>query len=276
MKSEVKDVSPEMAEAMLRTNMNNRPLVRTRINELVRIIKTGQWKLTHQGVAVSPDGELVDGQHRLAAIARSGETVPLLVSTVDDSIFDVIDTGRARGPRDALAMANHKHYVRLPPAIRLVAHYRGPNADALMGGTTRLTNTEFLAIAAAEPAYERHAPHAERIAASVGRRGYVTPFLASLVIIEQDAPELTDTRTEFFSKLEHPTLLTEASPVFALRRWLTVTVPAANYRSKQAQAVLFGTIRAWNAYVEGRPMERIPGHRERGRAPVVATRPPTS
>lgn len=94
----------------------------SRVAVLVQAIQHGQWRLTHQGIALSAAGALQDGQHRLTAILRSGIPVQLQVSILEEDVFDVIDTGRARGPRDVLAIAGHAHAQRLPAAIRLVQH----------------------------------------------------------------------------------------------------------------------------------------------------------
>lgn len=273
-RTEMVNLTPEAAEKLLRQNYSNRNLLERRVRELVRVIQDGQWKLTHQGIAVGPDGRLLDGQHRCSAIARAGKAVPIMVTHLpSEDVFDVIDTGRGRTARDVLAVAGVPNAQVLPAAMRLVTHYRGPNADASIGGGTKLTNTDVVKMAEREPLFAERAAQAQRLALAVGRRGYVTPLLAALVLIETGAPEVPDTRAEFFGKLEDPVMLTEGSPVLALRRWLTVTVPTAKMGAKQGQYVLYGVLRAWNAYVEGRPMGRIAGHRERDNAPTVSAGP---
>ena len=64
----------------------------------------GHWDLTHQGIAFNTKGELIDGQHRLAAIVKAGVTVKLLVNfDVEDSSH--MDGGLKRSVRDALWMS---------------------------------------------------------------------------------------------------------------------------------------------------------------------------
>lgn len=265
-------MTPEDAAQMLRRNTHNRPLNQRRVDDLVHAIKTGQWKLTHQGIALSRDGVLQDGQHRLMAISRAGIPVEIQVSEVDSEIFDVIDTGRARGPRDALALAGFEWYSSLPAPIRLVEHYRSPFRDGLMGGSyNRLTNSDFIAVVEKNPLFVDFAPAANRISNSLGRIGLRSPILAAMVVIAQDAPHLADSMTEFFNKLADPVMLPEGSPVLALHRWLLATLPKV-VRGR-AQIGMYGIIRAWNAYAEKRSITTVQVRLERDHAPVVSGGP---
>lgn len=269
MKTEVREVGPEEAERMLRKNTRNRPVIQRRVDDLVGSINNGDWKLTHQGIAVLPDGQILDGQHRLMAIARADKPVTIMVTELDEDVFDVIDTGRARTPRDVLALAGIPWAQRVPAAIRLVEHYRSPGSSQFMGGSqARLSNHMYLVRAQEQPAFVEWAPVAERAAVSMGRRGLVTGLLAAMVVLEEDAPKLVSSRTEFFNKIIDPVMLTETSPILALRRWLTVTVSEAP--RGRAQIAMYGTIRAWNAYVEQRPLGRIAVRLDRDGAPRVS------
>src|SRR5438046_2404287 len=56
------------AEQWLAANTANRPLSRSTVRGFADAMRSGEWLVTHQGVAFDTDGVLVDGQHRLAAI----------------------------------------------------------------------------------------------------------------------------------------------------------------------------------------------------------------
>lgn len=50
--------------------------------------KNKRYQLTHQGIAIGVDGTLLDGQHRLLAIAKAGISVPIVIATnCDPSIL---------------------------------------------------------------------------------------------------------------------------------------------------------------------------------------------
>lgn len=275
MKTTIEEITPARATELLRNNSSNRPINRRRVEMLTQAIQDDQWKVTHQGIAVLPDGRLLDGQHRLLAVQASDRPVTMMFTVLDEDVFDVIDTGRPRNPRDVLALAGITWSQRLPAAIRLVEHYRSPLADTLMGGASaRLTNHDYLRIAQTQPAYSQFAPAGERIAVALGRRGLVTGLLASMVVIAEDAPSHTSTQTEFWSKLQDPVLLKQGSPILALRRWLTVTWP--DLTRARGQMAMYGTIRAWNAYAEQRSLGRVQVRLERDGAPVVSSGPGTA
>ena len=75
-KFEVMDITPDMAKKILaHRNKNNRPLRYTHLEKLSNAIEKDEWKVTHQGLAFDKDGNLIDGQHRLAAVLQTRKTV---------------------------------------------------------------------------------------------------------------------------------------------------------------------------------------------------------
>jgi hypothetical protein len=105
MKIELLHITPEMAEQMLEKNTHNRKLKRPTVLRYAREMKLGRWQMTHQGVAISDDGTVIDGQHRLAAIVESGRTVPMmLTSGLGMNVQLLVDDHSKRTPHDALSV----------------------------------------------------------------------------------------------------------------------------------------------------------------------------
>jgi hypothetical protein len=103
----VTDVTPEIADAWLsRCNTHNRKLVDGHVERLVREMKAGRWRLTHQGIAFSAGRVLLDGQHRLWAVFLSGVTVPMRVffNEPADSLV-AIDAVQARSNDQIITLA---------------------------------------------------------------------------------------------------------------------------------------------------------------------------
>ena len=109
MESEVRIISPEDAEELLRKqSVHNRRVRQNVVNELVFLMETGSFKLTHQGIAIDWNGMLVDGQHRLRAIIKYGKPVQMLVSTaVDPELYKVIDRGARRTLSELTGRSQH-------------------------------------------------------------------------------------------------------------------------------------------------------------------------
>ena len=94
-------ITPEKAREYLKKNTKNRTIRSRHVDELMRDMKSGKFKLTHQGIAFDDDGVLIDGQHRLTAIALSGIPVQMMVTRgMNEDTRLVIDTHSARNLRD--------------------------------------------------------------------------------------------------------------------------------------------------------------------------------
>jgi hypothetical protein len=97
------NVTPSLARNWLVYNQINRPVKPQVVDEYIRQIESGQWKRTHQGIAFTHNGTLIDGQHRLLAIIRTGRTLPMVVFTNEPAEnYEFIDCGRTRSNLDML------------------------------------------------------------------------------------------------------------------------------------------------------------------------------
>ena len=73
-------ISPEMARRWLEVgNTRNRNMNMAYCERLARDMREGRWVLTHEGIAFSPNGRLLDGQHRLQAIILADLPVAMFV-----------------------------------------------------------------------------------------------------------------------------------------------------------------------------------------------------
>ncbi len=99
------NVTPEQARQWLEINNFNRPRNSEAVAKYVRQIREGRWRLTHQGLAFTKNGMLLDGQHRLWAIIECGITLPMRVCINEPAEnYEVIDCGRNRSNLDVVRM----------------------------------------------------------------------------------------------------------------------------------------------------------------------------
>lgn len=80
--AEIKEITPKEAEQFLSTNEGNRNISNAKAQEYSRYMREGSWRTTGQGLTFSEDGNLLDGQHRLVAVALYGKPVTFLVVTL--------------------------------------------------------------------------------------------------------------------------------------------------------------------------------------------------
>lgn len=81
MKMEWVFVNPTHAKGLLSYNTGNRRLRPSTVSHYADQMRRGEWKETHQPIAFDDDGNLIDGQHRLAAVVESGVGVYFWVCT---------------------------------------------------------------------------------------------------------------------------------------------------------------------------------------------------
>jgi hypothetical protein len=119
-------ITPEIAAQYLERNYEGQRKLRSHhVSEIANEIKSGEWRLTHQGLAFSPDGTLLDGQHRLAAIVQAGVAVPMNVSrNVPEGNFEKIDQlAEGRTVADHLTWCGFPQVTLVAATARLCMTY---------------------------------------------------------------------------------------------------------------------------------------------------------
>ena len=119
MQVEVMNISPSVSSDWLKRNIGNRPIRRAWVESWKGIFSRGEYIETHQGVAFSKSGRLLDGQHRLTAISEMPEEfrVRMLVAQgLSEEAFLALDQGGKRSTSDILTES-----PRLVEVARLLA-----------------------------------------------------------------------------------------------------------------------------------------------------------
>jgi hypothetical protein len=100
MRTELVEMTPALAKEFLKLNTINRPVRPSHVETLFQAFSRGEYVTTHQGIAFDSEGRLIDGQHRLLAIASmpDGFSVQILVTwgLARDAAFQVIDSTQAK------------------------------------------------------------------------------------------------------------------------------------------------------------------------------------
>lgn len=105
MKTQIVDITPEIAERTLEKNKNNRAMRRSTIQSYAAAMRAGLWRENGEPIILGDGDCVLDGQHRLAAVVESGVTQRMLVVTgVPSSTRTTIDTGLRRSSSDILGV----------------------------------------------------------------------------------------------------------------------------------------------------------------------------
>lgn len=95
-------ITPKIARGFLANNYAaNRKINKASVTAIAADMLAGRYVSDNgQTVTITSDGRLVDGQHRMSAIVKSGKAFDFLVCVIDandvDQVFSTIDTGTAR------------------------------------------------------------------------------------------------------------------------------------------------------------------------------------
>jgi len=107
METKLITLTPDLARDLLAKNGINRRVRPLALLKYKKAILNGEYRLTHQGIAIDWFGNLIDGQHRCLAVVETGMPVPILLSkNVDPETFKVVDTGSARSAKDGINSVN--------------------------------------------------------------------------------------------------------------------------------------------------------------------------
>ena len=151
MKTEKVFITPEMALEMLEKNQVNRTLLPETVKAYARAMRAGEWKLTHQGLLIGANDNVIDGQHRLMAVYVSKVPQWFLVSrdpAFASAVDAPIDIGRKRdagfslGISKELAAVAKFAFITLFPSVKTtlpsdfeyLAKITSPYLDSLNNG----------------------------------------------------------------------------------------------------------------------------------------------
>lgn len=112
-------ITPSMAKSYLERNANNRSLNMSFVKFYADEMKKGLWKLNGEPICFDSNGDLVNGQHRLAAVAMADVPVPFLVCrNVEEGSFATYDSGKRRSAGDVYAVCDILNSTRTAAIVR--------------------------------------------------------------------------------------------------------------------------------------------------------------
>jgi hypothetical protein len=239
-------ITPEIAKALLERVKNNRPLKEPNIARLVQAMKSGAFKFNGDAIRISKAGYVMDGQHRLHAIIRSGITCEcLFVNSLDQDVFATMDIGAKRTASDTLAVEGEVNTRNLAAALAMVESYMRGNTAS---GKNYYSNCEIRTLLDKYPDLRASIPLA------IKAKKLICP--AVLVSCHYICSRLdADTAGEMIKALLHGRNLNENDPIYVLRERLIENMHA---KAKLSSWYVFAlVIKAWNAKRTGKVLRRL-------------------
>jgi len=248
---QIVDISPEEAARLLEANAGNRRLDKSTVERYADAMRRGEWKLSHQGVAIDRDGNLLDGQHRLAAIVRSGVTVRMAVARqVDREAFSVLDTGKRRSAGDTLRLAGAQAPLHLAAALRYLHLYQVAPDSSWGGSQSRLTNDQILKLHDAHPRMSDCVRRARVVSSSTGI--IASACATAIYVTGLLHPEFDE--EPWFHGITTGANLDIGDPRLVFRTFFANTRAAGKRQANNREHIAI-YIKAWNAWVSGRKVK---------------------
>lgn len=253
MKTTVMKVTPELAALWLKNNDRNRRLNDRLVDTYVRDMAALNWQLNGEAIKISVNGEVLDGQHRLAAVVKSGMTVMMLVvEDLPNEVQATMDSGRKRSVSDALHIQGEAYYSNLAAVIRRA--WQWDNGNTRFTSNPSPTASESHATLEKYPSLRRSAEIGHRVSMAFRPVTATTAGTAHHLFSQRDP----DATALFMAQLETGADMSPGYPILALRDRFTNDKLLRKRVGIGEQMYAF--IRTWNAIRDGETLTVIKVH----------------
>lgn len=240
-----KTITPQIAEEILRKNTNKRTVKVSHVKWLASMMSDGKWKMNGDTICVNSD-VLIDGQHRLMAVVKSGVTIEcLVVEGLESHVFDTKDSCSRRSASDTLHMAGVENPIRVASALKVV--------DELTSVFSCSRLNHHFSNQDAEELLKLHPGIIESVRLNSKSKYVAASILAGCHYVF--SKKSRDQADFFVGSLMSGIELDAASPIYALRERL---INNKHRNSKlERRFVLMLIIKAWNAFRSGKSSRSV-------------------
>ena len=261
-------MTPLWAREILEFNSINRPISQQKVNEYANDMENNKFFYTGDSIKISVNGNLLDGQHRLLAIIKSGKAVEMeYIEGLKEEIFRYLDIGKPRSLHDGLSILGYSNASHIAAITKKVMSWDlcddkenfriyGPNMkfkleqieDYLMDNENEIMYFHGLA----------------RNTLIFKKCGSPTAFVAALVVCAKGNRQ---NAVRFFHELNSGSFNAK-EPTFLLKEKL-IWRNYANDRGAERDSELFAlVIKAFNYFVTGRKVKMLKWREESDYMPV--------
>lgn len=255
MHASVEIVTVAQAAEYLARKATNRPLSEATALAYADDMRHDRWLNGGQGLIISVNGKLLDGQHRCRAIILAQRPVSMLVVRgVDPKVFPILDLGKPRTLSDILAIEGHKDTKQTSSIASAAYDYVA--GVALSFHPTKMTLHAFV---------QKH-PYLFTIAAATHNKRTIPakPF-GAVLFLANESRKLDHEVAAFVEGVIYGERLSKGDARLTLRNWITAR-RSQRFGHGISTLEFYGpVIRAWNAFAVGKELEVL-------RSPPTVTR----
>jgi hypothetical protein len=242
-------VTPAVAEAWLETQKRNRVLNRNAVLSYRRDMLDGRWSFTADPIRFDVNGHLIDGQHRLTALALLDENFHgidfLVVRGLEPETQMAMDQGRRRSSGQQLQLTGIKNSTSISAGVRLLMLW---NTDRLFtrrwDDGVNISTASILSYTQANPELVDLANKLIYMIKDIGFRPAV-----GIAFVLRLGTQYEEEAEKFFSDMLTLVNQPEGSPLLAMSRRLQRSrIEGLKLPDVDQLAFL---IRTWNNWVNG-------------------------
>jgi hypothetical protein len=261
------EVTPEMAEMMLRGNARNRHVKPNKVEEFAGALVRGEWRYNGDCVRITTAGKLLDGQHRLMAIVQTETAAPLLVAVIEEDealkAQATMDVGAKRKFGDMLQIEGVTSATTVAAVTGLIWGFEQDRVPTVQNRSVRATIQQKYDVLERHPGIRESVSRVRHSPLLVGSLAAGLHYLFSTAD-EEDADE-------FFHLLKTGEGLETGHPILTLRERLIREESRATGQLHTRVRTAFVII-AWNAWRQGRSLAKLqfrPGGARPDRFPQI-------
>jgi hypothetical protein len=250
-------ITPDLAEKLLqRSHERQRGLSEKAVAAYAHDMTSGRWEITGDTIKIDPEGAVIDGQHPLHAIIRSGVPAQMFVArNIATDVFAVLDQGRKRSFADYLAGLKVDNYVIVATAVGKIAYYKiGRRFEYVLHQTNSFTISDLITVWETEPGISTWA----KSAGAIGSRFRFSPGILCAFFYAADVSKAGDVHT-FANQVLSGVDLGPQDPAGLLRNTLLDRLATRGERRYSNEYYTHTLIRAWNAYARGEELKILKG-----------------
>ena len=264
MQLEFQTITPEQASDLLANhNPSNRRLDGKHAAFLAQEMERGTFRPDNgDSIRIDVDGNILDGQHRLAAIIKAGKPVTMLIAKdVDRETFATIDTGKRRTVHDVVHIDLARIGVAAPKgataSARLLLEYESRFSTGASktskGSRQGLVPVDAVRDACIRPGFidavNRGMKAAKRMVVVT-----TAPAAVALLVCERDNKEACDA---YFHRLQTMVGIQPGGPEHSVDRALRSWRETGSPLQRSAYGQLFALIRGYMASRDGERLSKI-------------------
>lgn len=237
-----------------------RPLRKTRLAKLVGEMTRGEWQHNPlDSIGVTPDGKLLNGQHRLAAVVQTGLPQAFsIVYGVNPDIYRVLDQGLPRSMSDYFKSGGETNATELAAVVAWQFREEAGLHSQASGGPYRLDARLSPTTHQADDVLARHPRLRDvvKVHSRVAEPGRLLPKSITNWTYYRFSRVDAEAADVFWEGVGSGVGLTSADPRYALRKVLLRRAEGET-RGRSSEFVAALVVKGWNAFLRGKSVKVI-------------------